>query len=143
MLALVRPDSWNLPLFLHVFGAMVLTGALAATVVAAGRSDASLLLRRVAFRTLLALVLPAWILMRVTGQWTDSREPVGDGSTWLDIGYIVGDAGVLFLLVATIVAWWGVRRPGQRWPARAVAVLATVYLAALLVTMWAMTAKPD
>ena len=26
MVALVRPDSWNLPLFLHVLGATVLVG---------------------------------------------------------------------------------------------------------------------
>ena len=35
MLALVRPDSWNFPLFLHVLGAIVLTGATAATLVIA------------------------------------------------------------------------------------------------------------
>ena len=34
LLASVRPDSWNFPLFLHVFGAMVLVGAVTAAVVA-------------------------------------------------------------------------------------------------------------
>lgn len=34
MLAVVRPDSWNLPLFLHVLGAMVLVGTLATAAVA-------------------------------------------------------------------------------------------------------------
>ena len=28
MLAAIRPDSWNYPLFIHVLGAMVLVGAL-------------------------------------------------------------------------------------------------------------------
>ena len=33
MLAAIRPDSWNLPLFLHVLGAMVLAGGTGAVVV--------------------------------------------------------------------------------------------------------------
>ena len=28
MLASIRPDSWNLPLFVHVLGAMILVGGL-------------------------------------------------------------------------------------------------------------------
>jgi hypothetical protein len=28
ILAVVRPDSWNFPLFLHVLGAMILVGGL-------------------------------------------------------------------------------------------------------------------
>ena len=28
MIALIRPDSWNFPLFLHVLGAMILVGGL-------------------------------------------------------------------------------------------------------------------
>ena len=34
VLASIRPDSWNFPLFLHVLGAMVLVGAVTAAVVA-------------------------------------------------------------------------------------------------------------
>lgn len=34
MLAAIRPDSWNLPLLLHVFGAMVLVGGLVVAVAA-------------------------------------------------------------------------------------------------------------
>ena len=29
VLATIRPDEWNFPLFLHVFGAMLLVGATA------------------------------------------------------------------------------------------------------------------
>jgi hypothetical protein len=142
MLALVRPDSWNLPLFLHVLGAIVLTGAVAAVFIASARSPLSPLLRRVAFRTLVALVLPAWVLMRFAGQWTDSREDVPGDPTWLGIGYIVGDAGLVLLVAATAIGWWSTRRLERRWPAQAVAVLAGVYLAALLVAMFAMSGKP-
>ena len=142
MLALIRPDSWNLPLFLHVLGAAVLTGAVAATLIAASRSQASVLLRRVAFKTLLLLVVPAWILMRVAGQWEDSKSSIGDGTTWLGIGYIVGDAGLILVIVTTITAWVAARRPEKRWPPQAVTVLAGIYLAALLVAMFAMSGKP-
>ena len=142
MLALVRPDSWNFPLFLHVLGAIVLTGAVAATFIAAARSQASPFLRRLAFRTLLVVVLPAWVLMRVAGQWIDSKEDIAGDPTWLGIGYIVGDAGLVVLLAAMIIGWWSNRRPDKGWPTRAVAALAGLYLVALLIAMFAMSGKP-
>ena len=140
MLALVRPDSWDFPLFLHVLGAMVLVGAMAATVIASGGGT---LLRGVAYRTMVFLVLPSWLLMRVAGQWIDSKEDVDGDPAWLGIGFIVGDAGLLFLLVTAVLAWWAYRRPERSWPGRAVVGLASLYLLALLVAMWAMTAKPE
>ena len=36
MLAAVRPNAWDLPLFLHVAGAMTLVGALGTTLTLAG-----------------------------------------------------------------------------------------------------------
>jgi hypothetical protein len=143
MLALVRPDSWNLPLFLHVLGAVTLVGSVAAAALAAGRSQASPLLRRVAFWTLASVVIPAWLLMRLAGQWIDSKEDVAGDPAWLGVGFMVGDVGLVVLLVTVIVGWWGTRRVDKRWPAQTVTVLASLYLAALLVAMWAMTAKPD
>jgi hypothetical protein len=142
MIAVIRPDSWNLPLFLHVLGAVVLVGAIAAVALAATRSGASPLLRRVAFWTLAAVALPAWAVMRVAGQWTDSREDIPGDPGWLGVGYLVGDAGLILLLAATIVGWWATRKPERRWPARTVAVLASVYLLALLVAVFAMSGKP-
>jgi uncharacterized integral membrane protein len=142
MVAVVRPDSWNLPLFLHVLGAVVLVGAIAATLIAASRSHDSPLLRRVAFWTLFTVVLPAWALMRFAGQWIDSREDVPGDPAWLGIGFLVGDAGLLVLLVTTGIGWWSTRRLERRWPAKTVTVLAALYLVALLVAMFAMSGKP-
>ena len=69
MLAAIRADDVNFPLFLHVFGAMLLVGALfavaLATVLAWKRPDDATGLTRFALRTLLIGVVPAWILMRV------------------------------------------------------------------------------
>jgi hypothetical protein len=139
MLALVHADFL---VFLHVLGAMLLVGAVAATALAASRAGASVLLRRVAFKTMVFVTLPAWVVMRVVGQWVESREDIPDDPTWLGIGFIVGDAGLVVLLGTTILAWWSVRRPDRRWPAQAVAVLALLYLVALGIAWWAMTTRP-
>ena len=84
MLALVRPDSWNFPLFLHVLGAGVLVGAIGATVIIATRAPT---LRRLLVRTIGFLVLPAWVLMRFAGQWIDSREDIPNDPAWLGVGF--------------------------------------------------------
>ena len=140
MLALVRPDSWNFPLFLHVLGAMVLVGATAATVVIALGAPTW---RRLLVRTIGFLVLPAWVLMRFAGQWIDSKEDVPGDPAWLGIGFGVGDAGLVLLVVTALIAWWGLRRPERGWPVKAVAFISSVYLIALFVAVWAMTTKPD
>jgi hypothetical protein len=142
MLAVVRPDSWNFPLFLHVLGAMALTGATAATFVAALSSRRWPWLRRVAFRTVLAVVIPGWVLMRFAGEWINSKEDVPGDPTWLGIGYLVGDAGLVLLILTALISWWSTRKPERRWPIQAVAGLAGVYLVALLVAMFAMSGKP-
>ena len=82
MLAAIRPDDVNFPLFLHVFGAMLLVGTLfavaLATVLAWRRPDDAVGLTRFSLRTLLMGVLPAYILMRVGAQWTESNENFPD-----------------------------------------------------------------
>jgi hypothetical protein len=139
MLAAVHPDF---PVFLHVLGAATLVGAVAATCILAASSQRWPWLRRVAFRTLLFVVIPAWLVMRLAGQWVDSREDIPGDPTWLGIGYIVGDLGLVILIAATLVGWWSTRRPDRRWPGQTVAALSGVYLIALLVAMFAMSGKP-
>jgi NADH:ubiquinone oxidoreductase subunit 6 (subunit J) len=142
MLALTRPAGWNLPLFLHVLGASVLVGAVAATCLLAVSSQRWPWLRRVAFRTLIFVVIPAWLVMRVAGQWIDSKEDIPGDPTWLGIGFIVGDLGLIILVVTTLIGWWSTRRPDRRWPGQTVAALSGLYLIALLVAMFAMSGKP-
>ena len=95
MLATIRPDSWNFPLLLHVFGALILVGglvtALSAQVVGWNRETASsaLQLARLGFFTLLCAALPGWFLMRAGAEWIDSKEGWDDVETepaWLGIG---------------------------------------------------------
>jgi hypothetical protein len=139
MLAAVRPDSWNLPLFLHVFGAIVLAGAVAAAVLA---SRPAVVLRGLPLRILVLVAAPAWLLMRVAGQWIDSKEDIQGDPTWLGIGFSVADIGLPVLLIAIAVAWWARKRPELRWPRQTAGALSFLYLLALGVAWWAMSAKP-
>ena len=150
MLAAIRPDSWNFPLLLHVFGAMVLVGGLVTAVTAlilGWRRDAAPY-TRFGFWTLLVLVLPAYIVMRIGAEWIYSKEGFGDEDPdWIGIGYITADLGLLVLLITLIVTGIAARRlrradGGTSMLARVGAVLASVLLAAYVVAMWAMSAKP-
>jgi len=142
MLAILRPESWNFPLFLHVLGAALVTGATAAAFVGAMASRRRPWLRVVVSRTLLLAVFPAWLLMRLAGQWIDSKENIPGNPGWLGVGFIVGDGGFVLVLVAMILGAVGVRRPQRNWPIRTVAVLTGIYFVALVVAMVAMTGKP-
>ena len=104
LLAAIRPDSWDVPLFLHVLGATVLVGGLlsgAATLALAHGQERYL---RLGYWTLLAVALPGYVLMRIGAQWIYSKE-FGDtdaSPTWIDIGYATSDIGLLLLLVGLI-----------------------------------------
>ena len=142
MVALIRPDSWNFPLFLHILGATLLFGTVATVAIAgfASRSHAGYeqLLARVAQRTFVLGIVPAYILMRVGAQWIDSKEfPNGDEPGWVGTGFIVSDAGVILLLIVGILL--AVRR--QR-VLLAVPVLTAIYVVALGVAWVAMSGKP-
>lgn len=149
MLAAIRPDAWNLPLLVHVLGAMFLVGTiLVATLAAlAGWRADDPALARLAFRTLLVGAIPSWIAMRVGGGWVESREGFGDQSpTWLNIGFIVAEPGLLLLLIATLLSGLGLRRARTGGTGggltRAAGVLSAILLLAYVVAVWAMTAKP-
>jgi hypothetical protein len=142
MLAIIRPDSWNFPLFLHVLGATLVTGATAAALILALSSRRWPWMRLVLARTLLLATFPAWLLMRLAGEWINSRENIPDDPGWLGVGYIVGDGGLVLLVVAMILGAVGVRRPQRNWPVSTIAVLTGVYFVALIVAMVAMTGKP-
>ena len=151
VLALVRPDNENVPLLLHVLGAMVLVGATLAALtalVAGWRRDAAPY-TRFAFWTLLVVGLPAFVLMRVGAQWIYSKEGYSgdDDPTWIGIGYFVGDPGAVVLLLTLVVTGIGMRRlrtgGDTSTLTRVGAVLTTILLVAYVITVWAMSAKPD
>jgi hypothetical protein len=150
IVATVRPDSWNFPLFLHVLGAMILVGGLlaGASSLALARGDVKFL--RLGYRSLLAVALPGWLLMRIGAEWIASREGWNHEGvptpTWLNIGFILADAGGLILLVSLIVGGIGVRRlrAGQGATLlKTTLVLSVVLLGAYVVAVWAMAGKPS
>jgi hypothetical protein len=151
VLAAIRPDSWNFPLFVHVLGAMILVGGLltGASAIAFARGDARFL--RLGYWTLLLVALPGYIVMRIGAQWIYSKEGWDDLPdeaipAWIDIGYIIADAGALLTLIALILGGIGVRRLGSGGGTgllKAAMVIAWIVLAAAVVAVWVMSGKPD
>jgi hypothetical protein len=150
VLAVIRPDSWFFPLFLHIAGAMVLVGALtlaAVYLISSWRSGAPNLIRT-AYLTLFYAALPGFIVFRVGAEWIVSKEHLSDADlSWIDIGYMVSDTGALLLIISLIIGGVSVRRMnrgGTPSPiaARIVMGLVSLTLIAYLVAVWAMTTKP-
>jgi hypothetical protein len=151
VLATVRPDDWNFPLFVHVLGAMILVGGLVTGVsaLAFAKDDAKLL--RLGFWSLMLISFPGWIIMRLGAQWIYSREGWDDVPnslipSWLDIGSVIADAGGLVLVVTLIIGGIGVRRleAGKSSALlKATLVLSVVLLAAYVIAVWAMAGKPN
>jgi hypothetical protein len=133
------------PLFLHVLGAMTLVGAMLVVAlvswVAWRRPDLAVL-RRAAWTTLIAVALPAFVVMRGAGQWIYSKEGFsgkGDPS-WLGVGFAIGDLGLLLLLITIGVAFWW-RRGAKPVAGRILAGLSSVYLVLLAIAWLAMSGK--
>lgn len=151
LLAAARADELNLPLFVHVLGAMTLVGGLfaGAGALALARGDGRWL--RLGYWWLLAISLPGWFLMRIGAQWVSSEAGWDDlpdrlQPTWLGIGYAVADLGGLLLLVSLVVGGIGVYRLRTGKGSgllRATLVLSIVMLAAYVVAIWAMAGKPN
>ena len=148
--SMLRPDDLNLPLFVHVLGAMILVGGLLATStsVIVARGDVRTL--RIGVMTLLFVCLPGYIVMRGGAQWIYSREhldQLDEDPAWIGIGYITADAGALLILISLILGAIGLRKlrdggtGGVRF-ARIVGVISIILLAAYVVAVWAMTTKP-
>ena len=152
MLAAIRPDSWNFPLLLHVLGAALVVAVVAlvaAALLAAIRSSeppGAAALMRFGYRWLLIGAIPTYLVMRVGAEWVADEENLEDPA-WIGIGYAVADGGLLFLIIATVAAGMASRRlarePGPLGTAGLLAAGFTLFvLAANVVALWAMTAKP-
>ncbi|MGI9021337.1 MAG: hypothetical protein ACR2G3_11585 [Solirubrobacterales bacterium] len=145
--AAIRPDEWNLPLFLHILGALALVGAVtaAAYYLFRARRDSSPALARYGFRALLLGAIPSYLVTRVAAQWLLDEEGLTDSEdAWITIGFIVTDAGLLLLIAATVAAGIAARRAEGsigRGPSIA-AWSCSVLLVTYTVALWAMAAKP-
>jgi uncharacterized membrane protein len=151
--AAIRPDEWELPLFIHVLGALAFTGALALTAVylfSTWRSGSAASLR-LALRSITLAVFPAFIVLRASAEWLSDKEGYADldePPDWIDIGYMVSDTGFLLLLIASLLGYLAMRkaRAGGDGPSALVkvaAVLIALLLVMNVVAVWAMTTKPS
>jgi hypothetical protein len=153
VLASIRPDDWNLPLFLHVLGAMTLVGALVLVVLslASARGGDSAAGLRLAYRSLLLGAIPSWIVMRVGAQWIASKEGLDDldePPAWVDIGFVTSEPTLLLLIGATVCAGIASRRAREGGRAfgglnTAALVLVSITLLAYVLAIWAMSTKPS
>jgi hypothetical protein len=144
LLAAIRPDDFNFPLFLHVLSAMVLFGAVVlAAISVAGNSQAGL---RLGFRSLLIVAVPAWIAMRLSAQWIASKENLLDEGVdtpaWVDIGFMTSEGSFLFLIAGTVCAGIAARRERAGGLRTATVVLVGITIVAYVVALWAMSTKP-
>jgi hypothetical protein len=149
MIAAIRPDSVNFPLLLHVLGATVFAGLLAALLVvllAALRGGDRAAALRWAFKLLLFGSIPSYIVMRGAAEWVRDEAGWPDDLTWIGIGYMVSDIGLLILIVLAILAGVGARRAaagGAGGMVRWASALTSLLLVGYAVALWAMTSKPD
>jgi hypothetical protein len=151
---LIRPHSWDLALFTHVAGAILVTASLLLALVVlylAWRSDEEqrAVTTRFGFFTLLVACIPSYIIMRVGAEWIASKEGwdnVSKTPTWLSLGFAFADAGGVVLLIATILTGIGARRMRLKTGGGAWASIGTVLVGIVfvlyVVAIWAMTSKP-
>lgn len=148
-LAALRTEG--LPLFIHILGAMVLVGSLVLTgaVLAGVWRDGSAERTRLAYRTLLFAVIPAWLVTRVFAQVVADKDAyeADEESTWMTIGFITTEPGLLILIGATVAAGLGSRRALREGGAvgtsgRVAGVLVWLSVVMYIVAIWAMTTKP-
>ena len=150
--AAIRPDQWDLPLFLHILGALTLIGALAlcsVLLLAAWRNGSPAGLGQ-ALRVLTLGALPAWLVLRASAEWIADKEGYADldkPPSWIDIGYIIGDVGFLLIAISGLTGWFALRRArgDETRPSGAVrvaAVLIGLLVVLNVVALWAMTTKP-
>jgi hypothetical protein len=141
LLAAIRPDDWNLALFVHILGAMALVGAIVLVIVALAERDL-----RLGYRALLLGVLPGWIVMRGAAEWIASKEHVNDldpEPAWVGIGYSTAEPMLLLIIIATVCSGLAVRRQQQGGALRGTAlVMTSIMLVAAVVAIWAMATKP-
>jgi hypothetical protein len=100
------------------------------------------ILRTATFWALVSAV-PDYVVFRIAAQviYSDEKDIFGGKDpTWIGVGFIVSDAGLLLLLLSIGLAYWW-KRSGTPVAGRIVAGLSIVYLLMLGVAWFAMSAK--
>jgi hypothetical protein len=149
------PSNWNVPLLIHVIGAMILVGGVlaAAAALVSARGDERRL--RTGYYSLLFVAFPGLILTKLgaTAIWSKysghsffrSAFPASDDPRWIQIGGTALDMGGGALVLALVLGWFGLKRldtkRGQQLM-KLVMVISIGLLAAYLLAVWAMGGRP-
>jgi len=132
------------PLFLHVLGAITLFGSVLAVTILAYAAlrltpERAQLVRRVTFWTTVGLMVPGWIIMYGGGAWVLDREFPNNSPSWVHAGLHIADGAAVLTLLLLILGWLAIKRPRLGgW----LAALSTIYVVALGVAWFYMSAKP-
>jgi hypothetical protein len=154
MILLIRPDSWNFPLLLHVGGAMLLVASLTVAIVAFVQSwrepdpDGAARLFRFGALTMFFAALPSFLVMRGAAQWIVSKEHLeNSNASWIGIGFGTSDVSGLILIITLILTGIALRRSrrgaGLGKLAKVGGALPLLLMVLYLVAIWAMTTKPS
>jgi hypothetical protein len=153
MIAAIRPTGWNWILLGHIGSAMVLIAGLVVVVlvsVAAQRkalSEHVPLLRAIAFRSNLLLVIPPFVLVHVFGAMLADREYGNAAPGWLDTSFAITTIATIVALALLGLQFWVLRRTRAGhltgWQASLATYLAPVLLAAMTVVLVLMAGKPS
>jgi hypothetical protein len=141
----------DIRLYIHIGGAMAFVASLVLATFALAnahrRGDQASI--QFAFRVLVMAVLPSYVVMRVGAQLALSYEHLQDAkATWIDIGFIVSEPGLLLIIASVVITGLASRRAKAGtavagWGALRVAtVLTSLLIAGCAVAVWAMTTKP-
>jgi hypothetical protein len=149
-------SSWNVPLLIHVSGAMILVGGVltAAAALVTARGDERRL--RLGYFALLFVALPGMLLTKLGATAINSKYsgqgfiraafPSQDDPTWIMIGGTALDMGAGALVAALIAGWFGLKKldtkRGQQLM-KLTMVISIGLLAAYVLAIWAMGARPD
>jgi hypothetical protein len=153
MIAAIRPDNWNWLLLFHLLSAFTLVaGVITVVLVSLAASRKAWpaqvpLLRAIAFRTNLLVVLPGFILVHLFGDLLANREYKHSDPDWLGASYGITDGALIVGgVVLTLLQFWVLRRTraGQLggWQAQLASYLPAVILAALVSVIVLMAGKP-
>lgn len=132
--------------FFHVIGALALFGSVLTVAILSYAAlrlspERAQLLRRFGFWTTLVFTVPAWLVMYVGGFSLLGHEGLDEHTPgWADAGIQSAHVAAVLTLLLLIFGWLAIRRPRLGvW----LAGVATLYLVALAVAWFFMSAKPS
>jgi len=140
-------------LFAHILSAMILVGGVLTVVVLSQAAQHQAwpaqvpLLRTLAFRTNLIVVLPGFVAVHVFGDLLANREFEHDQPRWLDIGFAITDIDLIVGgVILTLLQFWVLRRTRagepDGWQEALATTLPWLVLAGLIAAIVLMAGKP-